>query len=90
MESTVDKNNGRNFEVKKILKEILISLVLFCICATGFSAFTDLEEFKKDCANPITKQCTANIIFSTFTGVAKIFGYDIPLRSNENNAQQVQ
>ncbi len=88
MESTVDKNNGRNFEVKEILKEILISLVLFCICATGFSAFTDLEEFKKDCANPITKECSSNIIYNTFfIGIPQIFGYEVNNKSIENKSQ---
>lgn len=80
MEKTVN-DNSRNFE----LKEVLFFLVFFYICAFGFSAYTDLEEFKKDCANPITKECTSNIFYTSFViGIPQIFGLDFKNKNIEN------
>lgn len=87
METTVEQKNSKNFEVK----EILICLGLFLFFAVGYSAYTDIEQLKRDCANPISKECTSNIIYTTyFVGIPKIFGYDIQHINNENKSQQVQ
>lgn len=90
------KLNKKGFVLEKIkkfcedfeVKNTLFFLMFFYVCAIGFSAYKDYEQLKKDCANPITKECTSNILWNSFIVIPQIFGYDINNKITDNNSQQ--
>jgi hypothetical protein len=65
---------------------ILFVIVFFSVC---FSAYSDLEQFKKDCSNPFKKECVANVQWYGLIMVPLAFGFDLrTLRSKDINTQK--
>lgn len=77
------KNKANDSEYKNIL----LFLVVFFICAIGFSAYSNIEQLKKDCSEPITKECASNIAWSSMIMIPRAFGYNFEVKNTENKSQ---
>jgi len=69
-------------------KDTLLFLAVYFICAIGFSAYLNIEQFKKDCSSPITKECASNIAWASMIMLPHAFGYSFEVNNNENSSQE--
>lgn len=58
---TLASNKNNSFG----LKETLMLFFGLLICTVFYSAYTNLEDFKKDCGNPFNKECSLNLMWSS-------------------------
>lgn len=83
---TFEKSEKKSSDNK--YKDILLFLVVYFICAVGFSAYSNIEQLKKDCSSPMTKECASNIAWTSMIMIPHAFGFKIVANNNENSSQQ--
>lgn len=54
------------------LKETLMLFFALLICTVFFSAYTNFEDFKKDCGNPFAKECSLNLMWSSMAMIKNV------------------